>query len=1278
MVAMLPCKNMIVSQPSGFKGALTWVGIVLAFSCFFSLASASAQPANSNWTTIAQGRFVPVEPKSTRGGTAGFSLLSPALTGILFTNSLAQERSITNHVLLNGSGVTAGDIDGDGWVDLYFCGLDNSNKLFRNLGNWRFEDMTDSAGVACADLDCTGAAFADLDGDGDLDLVVNSIAGGTRVFLNDGKGHFTPSARFPLLNGNHAGTSLALADLDGDGALDLYIANYRPMFFFLDKPETRYTFRVIDGQPKVIMLDGHPLTDPDFTNRFIFQTRLANGKVTVAKEELGEVDLLYRNDGHGGFTPISFTGGAFLDEEGRPLGEPPRDWGLSVMARDLNGDGFPDLYVCNDFRTPDRIWLNDGKGHFRAMPRLSIRSICLSAMGVDVADINRDGYFDIFVADMLATEHARRLSQMIDLRPESLPLGKIDNRPQFSRNTLQLARGDGTFAEIAQWAGLEASDWTWSPVFLDVDLDGFEDLLIANGFERDTMNVDVLKKIDQIKRDQKLSGREQLKLRKLFPRLDTPNAVFRNAGNCQFVDMSEAWGFNTAAVSQGMCLADLDNDGDLDVIVNNFNGPAGVYRNETTAPRVGVRLKGAAPNTRGIGAKIELLGGPVYQSQEMICGGRYCSSDDPMRTFAAGSATNQMKLVVTWRNGRKTVVEGVRANKIYEIDEMADRGEQAKHGERVENSSIRRSSTVDRQSSIAGPFFRDVSDKLKHLHHEEEFDDFERQPLLPKKLSQSGPGICWFDANGDGWEDIAIGSGTGGQVAIYQNDGRGGFRPLPATSNIEGPTTQVLGFPDQRAGLLIGASNYQDGQTTTASAKRLFLQPPGIEEAIPGASAATGPMALADLDGDGDLDLFVGGRVIPGRYPEAASSRIFLNDNGHFHLDQANTKLLEKAGLVSGAVFTDFNGDGSPDLALACEWGSLRLFRNDHGHLIEVTSQLGFDKFKGWWNGVTAGDFDGDGRMDLVSSNWGRNSRYEHFRAQPLRLFYGDFNGDGGVQTIEAYFDPQLKKIVPWLRLDEMSRAMPLLNEKFTTLQQFSRASMEEVLGDRFTTARNLEANWLESTMFLNRGDHFEARVLPFEAQLAPAFAVCVADFDGDGFEDIFMSQNFFAVPLDVSRYDAGRSLWLRGDGKGNFESMPGAESGLLVYGDQRGAAVCDYDADGRPDLAVSQNGAETKLFHNEKARPGLTIRLKGPPGNPQGIGALIRLGADKRLGPAREIHAGSGYLSQDSAVQVMSTAEGPNQLTIIWPGGKKTASAVPIGAREISVDINGNVQMNR
>jgi hypothetical protein len=624
------------------------------------------EAAGLTWHSVPGGRYADVSVDAS--GQPGFSQIANGASGIAFTNYLSEERLLANQILLNGSGVACGDIDGDGWCDLFFCGYTGGSKLFRNLGDWRFEECTLSRGVNCTNLDVTGALFGDIDGDGDLDLIVNSVSGGTHIFFNDGKGHFTESQSNPGLNARRGGMSMALADIDGDGYLDLYVANYRAVTL-RDQPNTRFTIKMVDGSPVVDAVNGRLLTAPDLTNRFRFTFKTTEDSTKFNPEENGEPDLICRNDGHGSFVPLSFTDGRFLDEDGQPLSRPPLDWGLSVMFRDLNGDGLPDIYVCNDFDSPDRIWMNKGKGVFQAVPRLAIRHMARSSMGVDVADLDRDGFDDIFVVDMLSRDHIRRNTQRVDLHPEmSLP-GKIENRPQYGRNMLYLNQGDGTYAEIAQLAGLSATEWSWTPIFLDVDLDGYEDLLVSNGFVRDAMNIDALKEIEARKRGRTLSNLEHLRLRLLFPMLQTAKLAFRNLGNLHFEEMSSKWGFDLTGISQGMALADLDNDGDLDVVINNLNQPATVFRNNAPARRLAVRLKGEAPNTSGIGAKIKVMGGPVAQSQEIICGGRYLSSDEAMRTFAAGA--EEMRIEVNWRNGGRTVVAGAKANRIYEVEEGA-------------------------------------------------------------------------------------------------------------------------------------------------------------------------------------------------------------------------------------------------------------------------------------------------------------------------------------------------------------------------------------------------------------------------------------------------------------------------------------------------------------------------------------------------------------------------------------------------------------------------------
>jgi len=1205
---------------------------LLALSVCLSLVASAAG-------SDAPYRCIPLEVP--QGGQAGFTLLEPSQTGLSFTNTLSDEKASENQIRLNGSGVALGDVDGDGRCDIYLCGLEGGNALFRNLGGWHFTNITASAGVACTGQSSTGAALVDVDGDGDLDLLVNGVGTGTRLFLNDGHGVFTEATNSGLAR-EFGATSLALADIDGDGALDLYVANYRTTTI-------RSTgFALLSG-------GGRKMIMPQDRDRL----ELTSGGRVL---EHGEPDFLYRNLGNGHFAAISWTNGAFLDEAGHPLAKAPRDWGLSVMFRDLNGDGYPDLYVCNDFHSPDRIWLNDGRGHFRLVPAETFRHTPTFSMSVDFADVNRDGREDIFVADMLSRNHARRLMQYAAMDPQMISIGAILDRPQYDHSALQLNRGDGTYADVVFYAGLESSDWTWSAIFLDVDLDGYEDLLCACGHQFDTQDLDAEARI-QAKGPWPPEKIPQKLL--MFPRMHQPKLAFRNQGNLTFRECGATWGFNQQGVGQGMALADLDNDGDLDVVVNNLNGAVGIYRNNSIAPRVSVRLKGAGLNTGGIGARIRLLGGPVpVQEQERIAGGRYLSSDDGLRVFAAGRTNGPLEIQVDWRSGKRSVVTGVVANCEYQIFEESA-------------TSVR----PPPAKTEPRPLFADVSALLRHTHHEDAFDDFQAQPLLPRRLSQLGPGVAWFDVDGDGSEELIIGGGRGGRLAVFHWDGQSQFQQLRGGVVSEPFACDQSGLvgwfgENGQRWLLAGQMDWEGGSEggvagyDLATGKRSTL--------VAGWKQSVGPIAVGDIDGDGDLDVFVGGRVQAGHYPLPCRSVWYRIEGGKLVEDEMNTHAVANAGMVSGAVLSDLDGDGYPELILACEWGPIRVYHNDHGRFQEVTEQLGLAGLVGWWNGVATGDFDGDGRMDIVASNWGLNTKYQASEASPRRLYCLDLDGDGTLDLIEAYRDPITGKDLPERDLNALSRAVPMLAGRFSSHAAFGMATVPDILGDRAQSAMVVSANTLTSMVFLNRGQRFEARPLPLEAQLAPAFATVVADFDGDGLEDLFLSQNFFAYQPQTTRSDAGRGLLLYGDGAGGFRPVPANESGIRIYGEQRGAAAADYDGDGRADLVVTQNGNQSCLFHNLGAKPGLRVRLRGPKGNPHGLGAVIRLEYGGRLGPAREVHGGSGYWSQDSPTQVLGIAQAPVGIWVRWPGGKTILASIPTAAREIEVNQLGELKVLR
>ena len=1222
-----------------------------------------ARPAGLDWRPINGGRMAPLAVPLE--GRAGFTLLSGQQTGIHFANSIDDRLIASNNNFMQGSGVALGDFDGDGWCDLYFCAIDGTNALYRNLGGWKFQDVTIAAGVGGAGWHSTGSAFVDVDGDGDLDLLVNTLGRGTHCFLNLGGGRFREVTDEAGLKSQTGSMGLALGDVDGDGDLDLYVSNYGTLAILR-----------AGGQAEVKQIGGRWQVIGPHAERL----RYVDGRM----EEVGEPDVLYLNDGRGRFQPVPWDSEWFLDYEGKPMAA-PWDFGLGVQIRDINGDGYPDIYVCNDFQTVDRVWINDGKRHFRLLSKFAMRQQSFASMGVDFADVDRDGRLDFFVVEMLSRDHARRMRQ-VSGRQAVIPVpGRFDNRPEVARNTLFWNRGDETYAEIAHFCGAETSEWSWQPVFLDVDLDGFEDILVVNGNAFDVQDRDVLRRVRALGKQTPEQTRTNLLC---YPRLNIPNVAFRNRGDLTFEEVGRSWGFDSRQISHGVALADLDHDGDQDVVVNCLYTAPLVYRNETPAPRVAVRLKGKAPNTQGIGGKVRLLGGAVpVQSQEIVSGGRYLSGDDPMRVFATGATTNRMTLEVTWRDGFRTIITNVQNNCLYEVDEA---GAQPP--------------PVPPSAPVVPSQFADVSSALNHVHHEPPFDDYARQPLLMRQFSSLGPAVAWFDLNGDGHDDLFVGTGKGGKLAGFRGNGRGGFVPWPDTNApiLPDDVTGLAGFVTSsgRRMLLAGIANYE-GAAHKAAVGGWQLD--GNAELVGGplldigpSEASTGPLAVADYDGDGDLDLFVGGRVVPGAYPRPATSRLFLQRDNRLLPDEKNQPLLEGVGLVSGAIWTDLTGDGFAELVLACEWGPLKIFRNDKGRLAPWNPPIArvsgnsssssretrnpkpetLNDLTGWWSSVTAADLDGDGRLDLIAGNWGLNSPYRASHAQPERLYYGNLGGQPTVDLVEAEFAPELNAVVPRRSLNALSQAIPRLGELYPTHAAFATATVSEMFRKLEMKPAEVQASVLASMVFFNRGDHFEAVPLPREAQFAPVSGIAAADFDADGWMDLFLGQNFFAVRPELSRLDAGCGLVLHGVGNGRFEVMPVAMSGVTIYGEQRGAATSDFDEDGRVDLVVGQNGAQTKLFRNGTSRRGVRVRLEGPAGNPFGVGGIVRVPRGNGVGAALEMRFGGGYWSQDSGVIVVPEPIG--RLSVIWPGGVTVTAEIPSASREVVIGYDGQVKRIR
>jgi hypothetical protein len=746
-----------------------------------------------------------------------------------------------------------------------------------------------------------------------------------------------------------------------------------------------------------------------------------------------------------------------------------------------------------------------------------------------------------------------------------------------------------------------------------------------------------------------------------FPPLPLRNVAFRNRGDLTWEDMSEAWDFGTEEdISHTLAAGDLDGDGDLDVVVSRLHSPALVLRNNAAAPRIAIQLRGDAPNTRAVGARIRVLGGAIpVQEREVAVGGLYMSHSDYQASFATGTA-DSVTVVVTWRDGRVTTIPGARPNRLYEITQA---------------TAV--APTDSAAPTAIAALFEDASASLGgHQHAEVAFDDWDRQFLLPNALSQLGPGLAWFDVDRDGDEDLAVGAGRGAQPALFLNQA-GRLVRAPGGPVASADLTTLLGMTQNgQPRLLAGVSNWEAATEADAAGLPAVV---GLSVAgrslgataapvVPARPAATGPMALADTDGDGDLDLFVGGRVVRGAYPAPAHSALIRNDGGRFVEDTAQAAFATPLGLVSAAVFADLDGDGDPDLVVAREWGPIGLFLNQAGRFEPAGDGWGLERWTSRWNGLATGDLDGDGRLDLVATSWGRNVVTAADTTRPLQLFWGDFGARGEVEMLVARADPERNVASPLNSYPRVRLAIPGLSSRIRSFGEYAEASAQDVLGGFASQARQLAAVTQDQMVFFNRGGRFEGRALPTEAQLAPASSAAIADFNGDGNEDVFLSQNFYPTAIGMPRYDTGRGLLLLGDGRGGLRPVPGREAGILIYGDQRGAAHADFDADGRLDLAVAQNAGPTVVLRNRGAIPGLRVRVQGAAANPDGVGTQLRLQFGERLGPVREVQAGSGYWSQNGAIQVFGTPEPPSAVRVRWPGGGETTVAVPPGAREVVV----------
>ncbi len=1037
-----------------------------------------------------------------------FTLLSPDRTGITFSNPIIENEQInilTYEYFHNGGGVAIGDVNNDGLSDIYFTGNLASNRLYLNKGDWAFEDITDKAGVGGSRGWNTGVTMVDINHDGWMDIYV-CLSGNVprefranQLYINNHDGTFTERAAEYGIDNTGYTTQAAFLDYDLDGDLDLYILNHNILPIHDFKPsEVRNNY------------------DPDVG------------------------DKLYENE-NGKYVDVSVTSGLHTN----PLG-----YGLGVSISDLNQDDYPDIYIANDFLEHDYCYLNNGDGTFTDVIKSAFPQISQFSMGTDIADFNNDGWMDIISVDMVAEDNYRQKTTMRPMDRTKFYYAVEDGfHYQYMHNNLQLNRGNMHFSNISKLAGVSNTDWSWAPLFVDLDQDGFKDLIVTNGYKKDISNKDYLalekKKIKAFQAG-KITNTELFRtLLEAAPVTKIENYIFKNNGDYTFDKMNQKWGFDLPAFSNGAAYGDLDNDGDLDIAINNIDQEAFIYENSsrqlTGNNYLKVKLKGPEHNLLGIGAKLRIITRRDTQYIEQYLTRGFQSSVDPILHIGVGKQQTIDELRVNWLDGKENVLEALTVNQMIEIS----------HDNSVPSHV---------KASIPPPLFEDVTKKfsLEVIHQENTFDDFEFEVLLPHKMSQWGPALATGDINGDGLTDFFLGGSVGYPGQIYTQQPSGKFQLIPQPSFAKHIAAEDVGasfFDADQDGdldLYVASGGNEYPAYSRLFQDRLYINN-GIgsfilnESALPEMLESGSVVKPCDFDQDGDLDLFVGGRMVPRAYPSLANSQILMNDRGIF--SDITSKVapgLLNLGMVTDAIWSDYDADGDPDLILSGEWMPLTIFQNKKGTFVRIKSDV-LDNAVGWGFSLAEGDFDKDGDSDYVLGNLGTNYKYKASYASPFQIHLNDFDKNGSLDIVLSYYEEGT--LYPLRGKQCSSEQMPFISEKFPTYDLFAKADLGDIYGEAsLDTALHYKATEFRSFYTENLGDGtFKIHILPVEAQFSAIFSLLVTDVNQDGWDDIITAGNLYASEVETPRNDAGVGIVLINDHNKGFRTMNPDESGLYL-----------------------------------------------------------------------------------------------------------------------------------
>ncbi len=1073
-----------------------------------------------------------------------FELLAPAATGVAFANTLPEERfNILNYLYYyNGGGVAVGDVNDDGLPDLYFTSNLQQNRLYLNKGKYAFEDITVRAGVAGSPGWTTGATMADVNGDGYPDIYVSAVDyleehGHNILYVNNRDGTFTDRTKEYGLEFSGYSTQAAFFDYDGDGDLDMYLLNHS------------------------------------------VRTAMSIGRGPFRENRDPKAgDRLYRNNG-GHFTDVSAEAGIYGGGEAS---------GLGVVVSDVNLDGCPDVYVANDFQEDDFLYVNNCNGTFSERLGSATGHTSRFSMGVDAADFNNDGRPDIIVADMLPYKEevlkSSATTESFNIYDMKLRVGY---HPQYARNTLQLNRGGGRFSEIGYLAGISATDWSWAPLFADLDNDGRKDLFITNGIYRRPNDLDyiayVANPVVQASLAQGATEQNAAVLKKM-PHVPLAKFAFHNNGDLTFTDMASAWGLGQEGFSNGAAYVDLDNSGSLDLVVNNVNAPASIYRNHSRdvnkRSSLTVTLRGEGKNTAGIGAKVMIAAAGVHQLLEESPTRGFQSSVDPRLHFGLGAATRVDSLTVVWPDRRYQVLTGIPANHPLVL----------RQGDASGRYDYR-------AASAARPLFRDVTGEhaIPYRHVENEFRDTDREPLITHLLSTEGPALAVADVNGDGLDDMYAGGAKWqpGKLLLQQRDGsfRAASEHVFAADSLSEDVDAAFfdANGDGRPDLYVASAGNEFAGRSDALRDRLYLNDGNGSfhraiDALPALFDNSSCVAPADFDGDGDVDLFVGSRVLPQQYGMTPKSHLLQNDGtGHFtEITAQSAAALETAGMVTAAAWTDYDGDGHLDLVVTGEWMPVRVFHQENGGFVDRTAAAGLAGSEGWWSSLAVADLNGDGRPDLVLGNLGLNSYIRASAKEPARLYVGDFANDGSLEQILTSYRHGVSYPLPGR--DEIVRFLPAVGNRYPSYADFGARRIEDILpAASLARATVRQATDFATSVAINEGSgRFSLHALPTEAQFAPVRAALVRDFDGDGKVDLLLAGNFFAVIPAIGRYDASYGQLFHGLGDGRFTAVDMATSGVALEGQVRHLAELRTTG-GERLIVAARNDSTIQLLHASK-----------------------------------------------------------------------------------------------